>query len=229
MATLLRHPWNLSPRDAINLQEKLASQIRLLDDEESAEVRTVAGADMSIDTRTGMGFSGVIVFEFPSLREIERVSASALLTFPYIPGLLSFREGPVLLKAFEKLKTSPDVLLFDGQGIAHPRRLGIASHMGLLLDKPSIGCGKSLLCGVYREPGLEKGAMEPLVIEEEVGPETVGTILRTRDRVKPVFISPGHRISHRKAVDVILRCLDGYRIPKPTRLADQFVSSIKVL
>jgi deoxyribonuclease V len=229
MSTSLRHSWDLAPRDAIHLQEKLASQIRLADDGETEEVRTVAGADMSIDTRTGMGFSGVIVFEFPSLREIERVSASAPLTFPYIPGLLSFREGPVLLKAFEKLKTSPDVLLFDGQGIAHPRRLGIASHMGLLLDKPTIGCGKSLLCGVYREPGPEKGAMEPLVIKEESGPETVGTILRTRDRVKPVYISPGHRISHRRAIDVILQCLDGYRIPKPTRLADQFVGSIKVI
>ena len=217
----------MSPRDAIELQKKLASQIRLED--EPAEIRTIAGADMSIDAQTGMGFAGVIVFEFPSLREIERVSVSAPLTFPYIPGLLSFREGPILLKAFEKLKTNPDVLLFDGQGIAHPRRLGIAGHMGLILDRPSIGCGKSLLCGVYREPDPEKGAMTPLVLDGESGPETVGTILRTRDRVKPIFVSPGHRISHRKAVDIVLQCLDGYRIPKPTRLADQFVGSIKIV
>lgn len=227
MPSIPSHPWNLSPRDAIDLQEKLASQIRL--EEESTEIRTVAGADMSIDTRAGTGFAGVIVFEFPSLKEIERVSASAPLTFPYIPGLLSFREGPILLKAFEKLKTTPDVILFDGQGIAHPRRLGIASHMGLLLDRPTIGCGKSLLCGTYQEPGPEKGAMAPLIVTGESGPETVGTILRTRDRVNPIFVSPGHRMSHRKAVEIVLQCLDGYRIPKPTRLADQFVVSIKSL
>ncbi len=219
------HRWDLPPRDAIDLQTQLASQIVLED--EPGEVRTVAGADLSIDTRTGTGFGGVIVFEFPSLREIERVSATGPLTFPYIPGLLSFREGPILLKAFEKLKDPPDVLLFDGQGIAHPRRLGIASHLGLILNRPAIGCGKSLLCGIYQEPGPSKGEAAPL-IDGENG-ELVGSILRTRERVKPVFVSPGHRISHQKAVAIVLQCTDGYRIPKPTRLADYFVGSIKTM
>jgi deoxyribonuclease V len=217
------HPWDLNPREAIALQERLASQIILQDAPE--EIRTVAGVDMSIDTRTGLGLAGIIVFEFPSLREVERVSASAPLSFPYIPGLLSFREGPILLKAFERLKTCPDVLIFDGQGVAHPRRLGIASHMGLLLDRPTIGCGKSLLWGVYQEPGIRKGEMAPL-LDRDSG-EVLGTILRTRDRVKPVYISAGHRISQAKAIEVVLQCLDGYQIPKPTRLADQFVGSIK--
>lgn len=216
------HRWDLPPRDAIDLQTQLASQIVLEDD--PGEIRTVAGADMSIDTRTGTGFGGVIVFEFPSLREIERVSASGPLTFPYIPGLLSFREGPILLEAFEKLRNTPDVILFDGQGIAHPRRLGIACHLGLILNQPSIGCGKSLLCGTYKEPGPLKGDMTPL---EDHG-AVVGAVLRTRDRVRPVFISPGHRISPARAIKIVLQCTDGYRIPKPTRLADQFVGSIKL-
>ncbi|HSA58779.1 MAG TPA: deoxyribonuclease V [bacterium] len=215
------HRWDLPPRDAIDLQTQLASRIVLKD--EPGEIRTVAGADLSIDTRSGTGYGGVIVFEFPSLREIERVSATGPLTFPYIPGLLSFREGPILLKAFERLTNTPDVLLFDGQGIAHPRRLGIASHLGLILNRPSIGCGKSLLCGRYQEPGPSKGDTSPL---EDNG-EVVGTVLRTRDRVKPVFVSPGHRISPARAVKIILQCTDGYRIPKPTRLADHFVGSIK--
>jgi deoxyribonuclease V len=215
------HRWDLPPRDAIDLQIQLAS--RLILEDEPGEFRTVAGADLSIDTRAGTGFAGVIVFEFPSLREVTRVSASGPLTFPYIPGLLSFREGPILLKAFEKLKEMPDVILFDGQGIAHPRRLGIASHLGLILNRPSIGCGKSLLCGSYQEPGPSKGDASPLEDEGEV----IGAVLRTRDRVRPVFISPGHRISQSKAVAIALECTDGYRIPKPTRLADQFVGSIK--
>lgn len=217
------HRWDLSPRDAIELQTQLASRIILNDD--GADVRLVAGVDMSLDLRTSTGFAGVIVFDYPSLKEVERVSASGPLTFPYIPGLLTFREGPILLKAFERLDLVPDVILFDGQGVAHPRRLGIASHLGLILDRPSIGCGKSLLYGIYEEPSEKKGDMSPLKAPDTQ--EVIGTVLRTKDRVNPIFVSAGHRMSQRKAVEIVLGCSDGYRIPKPTRFADQWVSKIK--
>lgn len=218
------HRWDLSPQEAIALQAQLASRIVLSDD--TGEIRLLAGADMSIDVASNTGFAGVIVFDFKTFEVVEQVFASGPLELPYIPGLLSFREGPILLKAFEKLKAVPDLILFDGQGIAHPRRLGIASHMGLLLDRPSIGCGKSLLYGTYEEPGLKKGDRSPLKVRSSQ--EVIGTVLRTKDRVKPIFISPGYRVGHQRSVDVVLRCLDGYRIPKPTRLADRWVGKLKI-
>ncbi len=215
------HSWDLTPKQAVELQTRLASQVVLQDD--FGEIRTVAGVDLALDKTEGLGFAAVVVFELKSLRQIEVVSAETVLRFPYIPGLLSFREGPILLEAFDKLKTRPDLLFFDGQGIAHPRRFGIASHMGLLLDRPSIGCGKSLLCGTYQEPGPSRGESVPLIDHGE----TIGAILRTRDHVKPVFVSPGHRISLESAVRFTLQCCDGYRLPKPTRLADQGAAKIK--
>jgi deoxyribonuclease V len=215
------HSWDLFPEEAIELQKKLASQIVLRDD--FGDICTIAGADLSLDVDKNIGFAGVILFDFPSLKEIERVSAEGPLNFPYIPGLLSFREGPILLKAFEKLRILPDLIAFDGQGIAHPRRLGIASHMGLILNRPSIGFGKSLLCGDYQEPGLTRGSWSPLIHRGE----TIGAVLRTRDKVKPIFVSPGHRVSLEGALRIALQCLDGYRLPKPTRLADRYVASVK--
>ena len=217
----LSHRWDLSPREAALLQKRLAARVIRKDDFEKIEV--IAGADLSLSADGKDAYAGIILYEFPSLKEIKRVWTKAPLVFPYIPGLLSFREGPILLKAFEKLDRLPDLILFDGQGIAHPRRLGIASHMGLLLDCPTIGCAKSLLCGKYEEPGKKRESFSLLTDQGE----TIGVVLRTRDRVKPIFVSLGHRVSLETAIRIVLECHSGYRIPKPTREADQFVGEIK--
>jgi len=158
-----------------------------------------------------------------SFELIETVSASLDVTFPYIPGLLSFREAPVCLAAVEKLEHEPDVLMIDGQGIAHPRRLGLAAHLGLFLDKPAIGCAKSRLTGTFEEPALEKGAHTPLYDGDEV----IGAVVRTRTNVKPLFISVGHRCRLEDAIDLTLACATKYRLPEPTRLAHQTVSGLK--
>ena len=167
--------------------------------------------------------AGVILFDYPSLEEKERVYALAPLKFPYIPGLLSFREGPVLQKAFAKLRNPVDLIFFDGQGVAHPRRLGIASHMGILLDRPSIGCAKSRLCGVEKIPKEKRGLWTPLKDKDEI----IGAVLRTRDGVKPLYVSVGHRVDLPTAIEWTLNCHDGTRIPKPTREADRWVGELK--
>ncbi len=213
------HPWDLTPREAIALQKKLSSRVILWDD--FGEIRTVAGADVAVDGHTG--YAGIVVFEFPSLHQNTRVSAQSPLTFPDVPGLLSFREGPILLKAFEKLQKLPDLILFDGQGFAHPRRFGIASHMGVLLNRPAIGCAKSRLYGEYREPARKRGSWSPLTDQED----TIGAVLRTRDGVNPIFVSIGHRVSLKSAIEIVLQCYDGVRIPKPTREADLYVKHLK--
>jgi deoxyribonuclease V len=169
------------------------------------------------------GYGGVITYTFPRLEEIERRWVRMKLKFPYVPGLLAFREAPVLLAALKLLSTEPDLLLFDGQGIAHGRRMGIATHMGILLNKPTIGCAKSRLVGTFEEPGADRGCYEPLVH----GGETVGAVLRTRKQVRPIFVSPGTGISIKTSINIVMQCLDGYRIPKPTREADHYVGSIK--
>jgi deoxyribonuclease V len=159
------------------------------------------------------------------------VSASRKVTFPYIPGLLSFREAPVCLAAVEKLQTQPDVFIIDGQGIAHPRRLGLATHLGLFLDKPTIGCAKSRLTGTFQEPPLEKGAYSLLKDEmrkKSTEPEVIGAVVRTRTNVKPVFVSVGHKCLLEDAIRVVLDCAVRYRLPEPTRLAHQAVSKIKL-
>lgn len=215
------HRWDVSPADAARIQTELRERLVLRDDFQ--EIQVIAGADVSVEKEAAEGYAGVIAYSFPELREIERQSAARKLTFPYIPGLLIFREGPVLLEAFAALECEPDLIIFDGQGLAHQRRLGIASHMGILLDRPTIGCAKSVLVGKYQEPGQEVGAQSPLVDKGEV----VGAALRTRTGVQPVFVSQGHRISLKTAIEVVLKCLDGYRIPKPTREADHFVEAVK--
>ena len=219
MNPLRLHSWNVTPGEAIAIQEALRTRIRLRDT--FAATGVIAGADMSIDGDWGYG--GVITYTFPRLEEIERRSVRMKLTFPYVPGLLAFRETPVLLAALELLSTEPDLLLFDGQGIAHGRRMGIATHMGILLNKPTIGCAKSRLVGTFEEPGADRGCYEPLVH----GGETVGAVLRTRKQVRPIFVSPGTGISIKTSINIVMQCLDGYRIPKPTREADHYVGSIK--
>jgi deoxyribonuclease V len=157
------------------------------------------------------------------MSEVERRWVQHPLRFPYVPGLLSFRESPVLLAVFARLQTEPDLILIDGHGRAHPRLFGIACHIGLLLDKPVIGCAKSLLVGEYQEPGRARGETTPLVFKGE----RVGMVLRTRDNVKPIFVTQGHRVSLESAIELVSQCLDGYRIPKPTRQADHYVRGLR--
>jgi deoxyribonuclease V len=213
MSPSLSHGWDLSPRAAIALQKQLAQQVTR---EVSCEtVETVAGIDMSI--RDDMGRAAVVVFSYPELEIINHSIATRKITSPYVPGLLSFREGPVVLDALENLATQPDLLVFDAQGIAHPRRLGLASHIGVLVDLPAIGCAKSRLCGQYEEPGPERGNYTFLTDHGE----TIGAVVRTRTNVKPVFVSVGHRIDLSTSIAYILNTGRGYRLPEPTRWAHQ--------
>jgi len=221
MKTKLRTRWNLTPQEAMRLQETLRERVERED--RFGTLQFVAGADLAFDPETNLAFAGVIVYQFPQLREVERRMARRTLRFPYVPGLLSFRESPVLLAAFEQLRTEPDLILVDGHGIAHPRRFGIACHLGLLLDRPAIGCAKSILVGEAAEPGVRAGSTAPLVDKGE----TVGIVLRTRDRVKPIYVTTGHRVSLESAVRIARQCLDGFRIPKPTREADHFVRDLR--
>ncbi len=205
----------------MRFQERMRGRVILEDRFET--IRTVAGADLAFDPATDTAFAGVIVYRFPGLVEIERRMARRKLRFPYVPGLLSFRESPVLLAAFAKLRHEPDLILIDGHGCAHPRRFGIACHLGILFDKPTIGCAKSLLVGKYDEPGERAGSQSPLLL----GSERVGTVLRTRDNVKPIFVTQGNRVSLDSAVRMVLACVDGFRIPKPTREADHYVRDLR--
>jgi deoxyribonuclease V len=221
MKALRLHRWNVTPREAARIQLRLRERVELKD--RLPRIETVAGADVALDLRRGRAIAGVIVYRFPEMAEIERVSAERRLTFPYVPGLLSFREIPVLLKAFARLRHAPDVIFYDGHGYAHPRRFGIACHLGVLLERPTIGCAKSILVGTAEEPSRKAGAWAPLVDHGEV----VGAVLRTREAVKPVYISQGHRISLERAIELARAVSDGFRIPKPTREADHFVEAVK--
>ena len=223
MKILDLHPWNVSGREAIQIQRGLAAKVSLKNDFEGPNL--IAGADIAIDEGRNEAVAGVIVFSFPDMKEVERSSARRKIQFPYVPGLLSFREAPALLAAIEKLQCEPDIFMFDGQGIAHPRGLGLASHLGLALDKAAIGCAKSVLVGEFQGPGQKKGSRSPLVYKEK----NVGFALRSRDGVKPVFVSPGHKIDLESSVRLVLRCCDGVRIPKPTRAADHWVGELKTL
>ncbi|MBI1869646.1 MAG: endonuclease V [Chlamydiae bacterium] len=216
------HSWNVSPREAFEIQKNLARQVILSDGPKNVE--TVAGSDIALDLDREEGIAGIIIYRLRDGIELERVFARSKISFPYIPGLLAFREGPILLKAFQLLKHEPDLVFFDGQGISHPRGLGIASHLGIILDKPTIGCAKSRLIGTYHEPGIDKGCFSPLIDQEK----QVGVVLRTRKGVRPIFVSPGHQMNHKSAVDFVLSFCDGYRIPKPTREADRWVGQLKV-
>lgn len=203
------------------MQEKLRE--RVVEKDEFGPVRAVAGADMAFDPETQMAFAGVIVYRLPGLEEIERKFAQRRLRFPYVPGLLSFRESPVLLAAFARLHTEPDLLLIDGHGRAHPRLFGIACHLGVLFDKPTIGCAKSLLVGEHAEIETRAGSAAPLFFHNE----RVGVVLRTRDGIRPIYVTIGHKVSLESAVRLVRECTDGYRIPKPTREADHYVRDLR--
>lgn len=211
------HEWNLEPAAAIALQHELAQHIVLED--RLGEVHFVAGVDMAINENNGMAHAAVVLLTYPELEVVERHIYEEPIRMPYIPGLLSFREAPCVLGAFRKLRQQPDLVMVDGMGIAHPRRIGIASHLGLWLNIPTVGCGKSLFVGKYDEAALseEAGSWVPLIYKKEV----IGGVVRTRTRVKPMIISPGHLISVQTSIDYVLKCGRGYRLPEPTRLADK--------
>ena len=207
------HSWQLSPAQALDTQRRLAAQVS-----RSGEVTTphfIAGVDIAVGRAQGMATGAVVVLSYPELRLVETRVVNGRLDFPYIPGLLSFRESPLTLAACERLSITPDLILVDGQGIAHPRRMGLASHLGLFLDTPTIGCAKSLLCGRHEAPGEKPGSYAEVVDDGE----TIGVALRTRLGVKPVYVSIGHKVDLQTAIYWVLECCRGYRIPEPTRLA----------
>lgn len=208
------HSWSLTPKEAARIQETLAERVDLAWD--GRTVSTVAGIDVSV--KDGVSRAAIVVLSLPDLAPLERATSQMPTPFPYVPGLLTFREGPVVLDAWAKVTRTPDVVIFDGQGIAHPRRMGLAAHLGLWFDVPTIGCAKSRLYGEHAEPGLRKGDNAELRDERE--PEVVlGTVLRTRANVKPIYVSPGHRIDVETATALTLRCCTRYRLPEPTRWA----------
>ncbi len=221
MRTRQLHTWDVNPAQAIEIQRQLCSQIVI--EKPQQEFHLVAGADISFDKGSDVVYAGVVVLQLRDLREVARATAVSKAKFPYIPGLLSFRETPPVLEAWKKLKVQPDVVMVDGQGLAHPRRFGIASHVGLLLDLPSVGCAKSLLVGKYEEPLLPAGSYSYLVDRDE----TIGVALRTRDSINPVFVSVGHKIDLESAIALVMRCTHGYRIPEPIRQAHQVVNALR--
>ncbi len=216
------HGWSMTYREAAALQKELARRLEIAS-HLPERITAVAGVDVSYKKHGDQFFAAVVVLSFPDFHVIEEISARSRVTFPYIPGLLSFRELPVLLEAFRRLQTIPDVILVDGQGIAHPRGLGIASHLGLWLDLPTIGCAKSRLCGEYETPGARKGERTPLFLEGK----QVGAVLTTRDGVKPLFISPGHKVDCPVATELALKCALRYRMPEPTRLAHRLSNDLR--
>jgi len=216
------HSWDLTPGEAIEVQQRLRNLVRL--EPLARPINTIAGADISFNKFSETVYAGIVVLSLPDLRIIESAGVRSVAKFPYVPGLLSFRETPSVLEAWEKLETKPDVLMLDGQGIAHPRRFGIACHIGLLLDLPAIGCAKSILVGRYSELGLDAGSQSPLVDRGE----QVGVALRTKSKVSPVYVSPGHLIDLDSAVDLVLRSTGKYRQPEPTRQAHLLVNRLRV-
>jgi deoxyribonuclease V len=214
----ITHPWNLDPDAASALQRELAAKV--IRETALGAVMTVAGVDAGY--RDGVARAAVVAFSFPQLEILDYVTAERPVDYPYVPGLLSFREAPAVLDALEKLPLKPDLLIFDGHGIAHPRRLGIASHIGLVVNAPSIGCAKNPLVGEYDEPARERGNYTYLQDDGEI----IGAAVRTRTGVKPVFVSTGHRISLAAAIDVVLVCGRGYRLPEPTRWADKIAGGV---
>jgi deoxyribonuclease V len=222
MKCLDLHPWNLEYSEAIELQRRLSEQLVL--EAPEMDIRLIAGADVSYSKGSNLFFSSVVVLEMPGMKVVELANAEGKVDFPYIPGLLSFREAPILIKAFEKIENIPEVVIFDGQGTAHPRGLGLASHMGLILNLPSIGCAKKNLVGDYGPVGSEVGENTSITFKDK----SIGAVLRTKRNVKPVFVSPGHRMDIPSAVDIVMKTCRGYKLPEPTRQAHIAVNKARV-
>lgn len=209
------HPWKVSFEEAIQIQEALKSRIVLK--KTFSKVETIGGADVAYSKSENLLFGAIVVLSFPDMEILGTATCDGKTPFPYIPTLLSFREGPILIKTFQKLKIKPDVMVYDGQGIANPRRMGLASHMGLWLDLPSIGCAKTPLLDEFVPPGPSRGSFEWIRREGK----KVGAVLRTKEKVKPLFVSPGHRIDLSTSIHLILESCKGFRIPEPLRKAHQ--------
>jgi deoxyribonuclease V len=209
-------PWPTSAAEAVVMQQSLRHQIVI--ENRFTDLKLVAGVDVSYDLKANMSHASVVLMALDMLVPLQSAKAQLPTEFPYIPGFLSFREIPVVLEALAKLHESPDLLMVDGQGIAHPRRLGIAAHLGVLLDMPAIGVAKSRLTGRFQPVGPHKGDSSLLLDKQE----RIGTVLRSKDNVNPLFISPGHRVDHATAVKLVMSCLTKYRLPEPTRIADKF-------
>ncbi|MCM8765964.1 MAG: endonuclease V [Candidatus Omnitrophica bacterium] len=221
MRVLKLHSWKVSPYEAIEIQKRLSKRIKL--GEFKGEIKTIAGCDAWFKEDKIYGV--VCVFSFPEFKLLEMVKKKLVCKFPYIPGLLSFREGPVFVSCFKTIKTKPDLFIFDGQGIAHPRKMGLATHLGILLNKPSIGCAKNILVGRYLLSNLGKKKGSHCWLKDERG-EIVGAVLRTRENVKPVFVSCGYKIDLFTALRIILSLCKKYRIPEPLRMAHREAKKI---
>ena len=209
------HRWDVTPDEAIAIQRELAG--RIVREGDPAPVRLVAGVDVSAGRLGSRGRAAVVLLSYPDLTIVEVARHETEITFPYVPGLLSFREIPIILPAFEQLSRQPDLVIVDRQGIAHPRRLGVAAHLGLLIDRPTIGCAKSRLTGTHEDPPDRPGAWTPLLDRRQI----IGHVVRTRAGVKPLYISVGHRVGLAEATEWILRCTRRYRLPEPIRAAHQ--------
>ena len=216
------HNWNVTVEQAKTIQNKLAAKIVLKN--LNSQINLIAGADVSYSKKSGSCFAAVTVYNFSGMELIEQAVTMEPVNFPYVPTYLTFREAPALLIAFKKLNRIPDLILFDGQGVAHPRRMGLATHLGIILDLPSIGCAKSVLVGEYEDPGSKRGESTTLFYKNQ----QIGTVLRTRDRVKPVFVSPGFKITLEEAAYWVLMSCAGYRIPEPIRQSHLKVNRLRI-
>jgi deoxyribonuclease V len=201
--------WNVTPDEAVELQEELRKRVRI--EPLAGPVRLVAGCDIAYDKRSTGAYAGIVVLSLPSLEVVDYASEMAEMAFPYIPGLLSFRECPLLLNAWSRLKSVPDAVMLDGHGVAHPRRFGLASHFGVMVEKPSIGCAKTSYVGQFKDPGPTAGSYEYIVDNMEV----VGAVLRTRDKTAPIYVSPGHMIDLDGSIDLALKCVRGFVVGMP--------------
>ncbi|APZ44440.1 endonuclease V [Acidihalobacter ferrooxydans] len=220
MDPTLQHAWNVAPAEARAIQERLRVRVETVD-RFDGPIRTLAGVDVGFEDGGTVTRAAVVVLDSTTLQPLERVLARRATQFPYVPGLLSFREIPAVLDALAQLRMTPDLLLCDGQGIAHPRRLGIAAHLGVLLDRPSVGVAKSRLIGTHADVPDRRGAWVPL----HDGEERIGAVLRTRLGVKPIYVSSGHRVALETAVEQVMRAVTRYRLPETTRQADSLASA----
>lgn len=212
------HPWQITPKEAVVVQRHLAGRVEL---RPAAVPRFMAGLDCAFLDNDIL--AAAVVWDLKNRQVAEQRTMRDRLRFPYVPGLLSFREVPVLLKLLRRIAAPVEGILCDGQGIAHPRRFGLAAHLGVVVGVPTVGCAKSRLCGTHEEPGPERGAFVPLLDEAE----RIGSVLRTRDRVRPLYVSPGHLVDHASSIRWVLAAGAGYRLPEPTRLADRLVAQMK--
>jgi deoxyribonuclease V len=217
------HPWTIDPQQAVKIQSELRERLILTWD--GRAVNSVGGVDIGLVGDEAR--AAIVVLRFPELTPIEGVTANIAVTFPYIPGLLAFREGPAVLAAWEQLRAKPDLILFDGQGIAHPRGIGIAAHMGLWLERPAIGVAKSRLYGRHAEVGPNRGETAALYDQRDAK-HIIGAVVRSKDNVNPLYISPGHLMDVPNAVELVLQCVTRYRLPEPTRWAHKVAAGEKL-